>query len=58
MSLNKLSFILEHNKDFDKSDFLMSLEILSKMRQNTNIHIPFRNLTKIQFGTYFCQKNG
>ena len=44
--------------DFDKSDLLMSLKILSKMRQYKEIDMPFRNITKIQFGTYFDRKNG
>ncbi|CAF3870306.1 unnamed protein product, partial [Rotaria sordida] len=46
-----------NNNDFDKYGLLMSLKVLSKMRQSKRIDIPFRNVTKIQFGTYFDRKN-
>ena len=44
--------------DFDDSDLLMSLNSLSKMKQCTTIDMPFRNVTKIQFGTWFDRFNG
>lgn len=44
--------------DFHQSDLLMSLKILCKMRQCKEIDMPFRNITKIQFGTHFDRVNG
>ena len=49
---------IEGDRNFDANDFRMSLEILSKMRQHNEIDMTFRNITKIQFGTYFHQRNG
>ncbi|CAF0947683.1 unnamed protein product [Adineta steineri] len=46
-----------HENDMDKFDLMMSLELLSKMRQNMKLNNPFRNVTKIQFGMYFDCKN-
>ncbi|CAF5091142.1 unnamed protein product, partial [Rotaria sp. Silwood1] len=45
-------------QDFDKTDLLRSLEILSNMKEKNRIDSPFRNITKIQFGTYFDRRNG
>ncbi|CAF1547975.1 unnamed protein product, partial [Didymodactylos carnosus] len=42
---------------FNKSDLMMSSEILFKMRLYKGIDIPFRNVTKIQFGTCFDRMN-
>ncbi|CAF4024654.1 unnamed protein product, partial [Rotaria sordida] len=44
-------------QDFNKTDLLMSLEILSNMKENNRIDGLFRNVTKIQFGTYFDRRN-
>ena len=44
--------------DFDELDLLKSFKILLKMRQYKGIDIPFRNITKIQFGTWFDRQNG
>jgi hypothetical protein len=44
--------------DFDKKDFLMSLKVLCEMRQYKGIDTPFRNVTKIQFGTHFDRVQG
>ncbi|CAM4966703.1 unnamed protein product [Rotaria socialis] len=40
-------------KDFDDSDLLMSLNSLSEMKQYKKVDMAFRNVTKIQFGTWF-----
>ncbi|CAM4775044.1 unnamed protein product [Rotaria magnacalcarata] len=40
-------------KDFDDSDLLMSLNSLSEMKQYKKVDMPFRNVTKLQFGTWF-----
>lgn len=37
-----------YDDDFDESDLRISSEILFKLQQR--IDIPFRNITKIQFG--------
>ncbi|CAF2106113.1 unnamed protein product, partial [Rotaria magnacalcarata] len=52
-NLSCIKVYTRRNRSVDKSDFLMSLEILLKMRQYKGINIPFRNITKIQFGTHF-----
>ena len=44
--------------DFDDSDLLMSLNSLSEMKQYKAIDMPLRNVTKIQFGTWFDRDNG
>ncbi|CAF4401825.1 unnamed protein product, partial [Rotaria sp. Silwood2] len=44
-------------QDFDKTDLLISLEILSNMKEKNRIDSPFRNITKIQFGTHFDRRN-
>ncbi|CAF4089302.1 unnamed protein product [Rotaria magnacalcarata] len=43
----------QRSECFNESDCMMSSEILFKMRQYNEIDIPFRNVTKLQFGTYF-----
>ncbi|CAM4816055.1 unnamed protein product [Rotaria magnacalcarata] len=42
-----------HEMEFDKLDLSMSLQMLLKMNDFKGINIPFRNVTKIQFGTCF-----
>ncbi len=44
--------------DFDQTDLLMSLKVLCEMWQYKRIDIPFRNVTKIQFGTHFDRIHG
>ncbi len=44
--------------EFNKLDLSMSLEMLLKMKEFKEINIPFRNVTKIQFGTYFDRNTG
>jgi hypothetical protein len=36
----------------------MSSEILFQLRQYNEIDLPFRNVTKIQFGVNFDRRNG
>ncbi|CAF1496216.1 unnamed protein product [Rotaria magnacalcarata] len=43
----------QRSECFNESDCMMSSEILFKMRQYNEIDIPFRNVTKLQFGTHF-----
>ncbi|UJR29230.1 hypothetical protein I4U23_010444 [Adineta vaga] len=53
----QLSFKIPYTKihkdvcDNDKFDLVVSLSVLSRMRKNKIIANPFRNVTKIQFGT-------
>ncbi|CAM4944871.1 unnamed protein product [Rotaria socialis] len=42
---------------FDESDLLVSLKILSKMKLYKGVDMPFRNVTKIQFGTHLDRMN-
>ncbi|CAF3738920.1 unnamed protein product [Rotaria socialis] len=42
---------------FDESDLLVSLKILCKMKLYKGVDMPFRNVTKIQFGTHLDRMN-
>jgi hypothetical protein len=48
----------EYGNAWNKSDLLMSSEILFQLRQYNGIDSPFRNVTKIQFGVNFDREDG
>ncbi|UJR29132.1 hypothetical protein I4U23_010346 [Adineta vaga] len=50
-NISCITVFKKYGKSFNESDLLMSLEILSNMRQYTTIDMRFRNVTKIRLGT-------
>lgn len=56
--INVFGCALDPSDDFEMADLEMSLEILSRIKQNVRSNNPFRNVTKIQFGISFKQDYG